>query len=444
METSKTTEYLDGFQGLSAGSPLILKFVPTAEGYYNFENNKYIYSYTDHLGNIRLSYSKSLNGSAEVLEENNYYPFGLKREGYNVLAGNPAYSYGYNGKELQKETGWGDYGARMYMADIGRWVVIDPLAEQMRRYSPYNYAFNNPVSYTDPDGRKPMIYNADGVMRWEFDPLITINGTAWFEGPALSYGGFGGSSFLSQGFTGGGGDGSGAMGGEPDNNPKPSAWQSVKNFFKSLVGGGKKSSGRLEVGPAERIADYDADGVRLFGLITGANYNPMEKYRANRDNPFYNEGESSLDRSFRLMNSSHIEIMQDFGGGGYNMFGGYGGGTRAANAVQRVATASEVAAEAEVNGFRSLNSGINPDIVAGYLEEMSAGTFNRPVGVAGFRWRGRLYFNDGNHRMNAAIQYKIQTGSYKYMDMLMDNAKFDNANPVKYGKVYRFPVKPTK
>ncbi|WP_368407542.1 RHS repeat domain-containing protein [Chryseobacterium gilvum] len=162
-ERTTTTDYLDGFQyTVNYLNAAMLEFIPTAEGYFNFKDNTYIYNYTDHLGNVRLSYFN--NGtSAEVLEENNYYPFGLKHQGYNANGGNPAYKYQYNGKELQEETGMYDYGARFYMPDIGRWGVIDPLAEKYRRWSPYNYVMNNTIRFIDPDGRQPeWIVGKDG------------------------------------------------------------------------------------------------------------------------------------------------------------------------------------------------------------------------------------------------------------------------------------------
>ncbi len=145
---TETTDYLDGFQYTDS----VLKFFPTAEGYFNVETGKYVYNYTDHLGNIRLSYAKNGAGT-EIIEESNYYPFGLKHEGYNVLTGNLAYKYKYNGKELQ-ETGMYDYGARMYMPDLGRWGVMDNKSEKYISASPYHYAGNNPVLYFDIDGNE--------------------------------------------------------------------------------------------------------------------------------------------------------------------------------------------------------------------------------------------------------------------------------------------------
>ncbi|MNX53645.1 RHS Repeat protein [compost metagenome] len=160
-----TTDYAAGFIYENG----ILKFLSHPEGYVsnNTGTYDYIYQYKDHLGNIRLSYGDANNNgsvaSDEIIEENNYYPFGLKQKGYNYATnlskGNAtAQKYKYNGKELQDDNIGGtqlnfyDYGARNYDPALGRWMNIDPLAEFDYSVTSYNYTLNNPILLNDPTG----------------------------------------------------------------------------------------------------------------------------------------------------------------------------------------------------------------------------------------------------------------------------------------------------
>ena len=137
-----TTEYIDGIQYTNTN----IDFVQTEEGRAINAGSAYNYEYTltDHLGNNRLTFDMT-NGK---VGEDDYYPFGLNV--HRVVNGTN--NYLYNKKELQPELNEYDYGARFYDPVIARWMVVDPLAEKGRRWSPYVYAGDNPIRFIDPDG----------------------------------------------------------------------------------------------------------------------------------------------------------------------------------------------------------------------------------------------------------------------------------------------------
>jgi len=86
-----------------------------------------------------------------MLQRNDYYVFGSAIASRSAV-NSPKNEYLYNGKELQEETEWYDYGARHYDPVIGRWTGVDALAEISLQWSPYTYGKNNPVRYIDPSG----------------------------------------------------------------------------------------------------------------------------------------------------------------------------------------------------------------------------------------------------------------------------------------------------
>lgn len=171
VSTGTTTDYAGSF----IYENNILQFFSQPEGYVNNNSGsfEYIYQYKDHLGNVRLSYDKNLS----IVDENNYYPFGLKQMGnnYNVssLGNAVAKKYKYSGKELQDELGLNfyDYGARNYDPALGRWMNIDPLAEANPSFTTYHYCSNDPINRTDPTGMLDDWYEDNqGIM--QFDPNV--------------------------------------------------------------------------------------------------------------------------------------------------------------------------------------------------------------------------------------------------------------------------------
>lgn len=147
-----TWDYISGINYLGG----TISQIATAEGRIVKNGSVYTYQYDlkDHLGNTRVTFDKNPSGgAARVLQQDEYFAFGLRKGLYDNANDN---RYLYNGKEIQKDLNdQYDYGARFYDPVIGRFGSVDPKSEEARLYSVYSYAIDNPVRFIDINGEGP-------------------------------------------------------------------------------------------------------------------------------------------------------------------------------------------------------------------------------------------------------------------------------------------------
>ena len=126
-------------------------------------------------------------GKTNVVQSIDYYPFGMEATSYTRTATDSTL-YLYNGGvEKNGYTSYYETFYRQYDASIGRFTAVDVAVGKYASQSPYQYAFNDPVSLNDPLGDDPFRdqYREDQLSEnW----AMTM-GYFWDEHTTFAYGG---------------------------------------------------------------------------------------------------------------------------------------------------------------------------------------------------------------------------------------------------------------
>lgn len=147
----------------------------------------YVYlSYDNEAGGMDVYFDDFSITYAEspVVQVNNYYAYGLPAFSW-VRSGEYENKFLFQGKEQVDQTGWQDFHARQYDPVLGRWFAADPKGSAMPYNSMYAAMMNNPVMFTDPDGKCPIcIPIAIGALFGGFYGAHQAdnNGGKWYDG----------------------------------------------------------------------------------------------------------------------------------------------------------------------------------------------------------------------------------------------------------------------
>lgn len=140
------------------------------------------YYIKDHLGSLRVAFKDSA-GVAKITQKHDYGIWGeiLPTLSYkNTAKLDP---YRFTGKEALTETGFIDFGARLFDNVVPRFISVDPLADITKNLSSSSFAYvaNNPISRIDPDGKDWFYYQTLGEKKkswhWQDGNVATYTNT---------------------------------------------------------------------------------------------------------------------------------------------------------------------------------------------------------------------------------------------------------------------------
>lgn len=243
--------------------------VPEGRAVYVNGSWQYEFFYTDHLGNTRVAFRANGNQLVKT-SETAFDPFGVVLRGAGQVNG---YQNRFEYQNKEKESTFGlnriNLGVRTYNPTTGRMDGVDAFADIMRRHSPYQANFNNPLRFLDPDGNEPQdfTYN-DG-----YGTMSSRNssGSVGFSG---SYQNNDNSS----------------MGGDP-----PSWVQKLFNFFGFFKQPDSEEEAQTYAERREQLSnlsnDVDASRERV---IEGTKYIPLVGAAANLSNAIVKKDNTSV------------------------------------------------------------------------------------------------------------------------------------------------------
>ncbi len=104
----------------------------------------------DHLGNLRVTYRRA-GASLPVDATYEYSPYGRVVQTFRANTHKDRYLS--TGHEREEATNYDYRLARLYDAELGRFLGVDVMAGKYPSLSPYSYVANNPLIFIDPDGR---------------------------------------------------------------------------------------------------------------------------------------------------------------------------------------------------------------------------------------------------------------------------------------------------